>query len=242
MKSTRTRRKRVNRGLDGRATDIDSGLSDPLDEARRKTDALTEALLELKRSTRGHDHKWSVVVRRAKEVRALLDSASLAENTASPVPTSQMPAFTQSEETALARGGIDSETLLTFVRPEHRSDEAKYRALLTRSLTVEQAAHRLGVNSSRIRQRLAEGSLYGIKLGHIWHIPAFQFSKAGLVPGIEKIFGRLPHNLSPLAVQRWLTTPNPDLCTRDEEEPMTPLEWLRTGHSPEEAAALVADL
>jgi hypothetical protein len=52
----------------------------------------------------------------------------------------------------------------------------------------------------------------------------------------------MDRDLSPLAVLRWFTSPNPDLFDGEDEDPMTPLQRLRTGHPPERAAALAADL
>jgi hypothetical protein len=104
---------------------------------------------------------------------------------------------------------------------------AAYQQRRAEGLGVAEAARRLGVNTSRIRQRPAERSLYGVKDGNTWLLPAFQFVANGLVPGIEKVLRSLPEGLSPLAVARWLALPNPDLTTRDEEErPLSPRHYL----------------
>ena len=106
---------------------------------------------------------------------------------------------------------------------------------------MEEAAELLDVNASRIRQRLAAGSLYGLKDGNAWRLPAFQFADKALVPGIDVVLRRLPAGISPLAVAQWLSLPNPDLCTRDDEErPLSPRQWLLEGNSPEAAADLAA--
>ena len=53
----------------------------------------------------------------------------------------------------------------------------------------------------------------------------------------------MPPDISPLAALQWFTTPNPDLCTRDDDErPLTPLQWLLGGNPPEAAAELAAAL
>ena len=103
--------------------------------------------------------------------------------------------------------------------------------------------HVFGVNTSRIRQRLAERSLYGLKDGNTWLLPAFQFGPKGLVPGVGVVVRRMPPDIGPLAAARWFTSPNPDLCTRDDDErPLTPLQWLLGGNPPEAAAELAAAL
>ena len=150
--------------------------------------------------------------------------------------------LTPPEESALTKGGVkpvsDEE-----MRVLHARMASAYQQLRTASLSVEDAARRLGVNTSRIRQRLADRSLYGIKDGNTWLLPAFQFCADGLVPGVDVVVRRLPLDIGALAVARWFSNPNPDLSTRDDDErPLTPLEWLLGGNPPEAAAELVAAL
>ena len=101
------------------------------------------------------------------------------------------------------------------------------------------AAARLRVDTGRIRQRLADRSLYGFKDGHTWLLPAFQFGSKALVPGVGVVVRRLPPEIGVLSAARWFSSPNPDLCTRDDDErPLTPLQWLLGGDPPEAAAGL----
>jgi hypothetical protein len=150
--------------------------------------------------------------------------------------------LTAPEEAALAKGGVTpvAQVALRVVDAQLAS---AYQQLRTDGLNVEEAARRLGVNTSRIRQRLAGRSLYGIKDGNAWLLPAFQFRAGGLVPGVEVVVRRLPPDIGALAVARWFSNPNPDLSTRDDDErPLTPLEWLLGGNPPEAAAELAAAL
>jgi hypothetical protein len=150
--------------------------------------------------------------------------------------------LTAPEEAALAKGGVElvSDQALRVVDAQVVS---AYQQLRNGSLSVEDAARRLGVNTSRIRQRLADRSLYGIKDGNAWLLPAFQFCADGLVPGVDVVVRRLPLDIGALAVARWFSNPNPDLSTRDDDErPLTPLEWLLGGNPPEAAAELAAAL
>jgi excisionase family DNA binding protein len=150
--------------------------------------------------------------------------------------------LTAPEEAALAQGGVGPVSA-DEMRVVEAEAAAAYQQLRAESLDVEEAARRLGVNASRIRQRLAEGALYGVKDGNAWRLPAFQFVANGLVPGIEVVLRKLPEGLSPLAVARWLALPNPDLTTRGgEERPLSPRQWLLEGNPPEPAAQLAAAL
>lgn len=148
----------------------------------------------------------------------------------------------QAEDAVLAEGAVESVSG-EELRLIDAQAAAAYQELRATSLSVEDAARRLGVNPSRIRQRLGERSLYGVKAGNAWLLPAFQFLAHGLVPGVEVVIRRLPSDISPLAVARWFGTPNPDLCTRDDEEhPLTPRRWLLVGNPPKTAAELAAAL
>lgn len=152
--------------------------------------------------------------------------------------------LTSAEEQALRRGGVGGVELAmgpALWAMARQASADKYEALVEDSLTVEEAAARLRVTSGRVRQLLGGSRLFGFKAGPDWRIPSFQFLKrGGLVPGIDKVVMRLPKNVGLLPFHNWLTTPNPDLRTRDtEEEALSPLDWLRMGEPPDEAAALV---
>jgi hypothetical protein len=117
----------------------------------------------------------------------------------------------------------------------------EYAALVASSLTVPQAAARLRVDGSRVRQRLAERSLYGIRLPSGWRLPLFQFTEDGLVPGVGRVLPQLDPELHPVEVASWFATPDSDLFFDDEETPVSPLDWLRTGRPPGRVAELAAE-
>lgn len=150
--------------------------------------------------------------------------------------------LTSEETAALRRGGFD---------PDWHGDDAtnpvvrtaaEYAALLATSLSVEHAAALLGIDGSRVRHRLADRTLYGIKERGTWRLPAFQFANRGVVLGLERVLPRLPSDLHPLAVLGWLTRPDPDLSRDTDETPVSPLDWLRAGHDPERIAHLAPDV
>jgi hypothetical protein len=119
----------------------------------------------------------------------------------------------------------------------------EYAVLRAKGLTTHEAAKRLGVNDSRVRQRLAALALYGIKAGDAWRLPAFQFARKELIPGIDRVFPRLPKSLNPVAVYRWFHTSNLDLEGRDGQgRAPTPLHWLQIENNPDVVAGLAAGL
>jgi DNA-binding CsgD family transcriptional regulator len=153
--------------------------------------------------------------------------------------------LTPAEAEVLEQGGF-------AVEPENPEGEqalartaAEYAALLKTGLTTAQAATRLGVSPSSVRQQLSgePRRLFGIRLGSGWVVPAFQFEGDQLVPGIAEVIAKLDPELHPVAVYRWFTSPDPDLLLEGvTERPLSPLEWLRAGLPPEPVAALAGDL
>jgi DNA-binding response OmpR family regulator len=148
--------------------------------------------------------------------------------------------LTESESEKLREGGFPIKAKAKLRPIEERV--AEYITLVSSSLSAHEAASRLGVNTSRIRQRLISSprTLYGIRKNGEWRLPPFQFEKTGLVPNIDKVIARLDPKLDPVAVNRWLKKPNSDLIQGDER--VSPLDWLRQGLSWEAVADLAEDL
>lgn len=160
-----------------------------------------------------------------------------------PVPTEAEPSqeLPSGELAALIRGGFSLAPL-----SEREGDDpiaravALQTALMAGSLSVSEVAHSLGVNPSRIRQRLASHTLYGLKGDGSWRLPAFQFDHGHPLPGLEQVLVRLDPNLHPVAVYSWFTAPDPDLCVG--HRPVSPRDWLRLGNHPAAVASIAAAL
>jgi hypothetical protein len=162
------------------------------------------------------------------------------------VPPYPKPAETlgPDELELLAEGGFELEAPDLGLRDPVLRGALEYAALRATALTTKEAAARLEVNDSRIRQRLAERALYGLKVDDEWRLPIFQFEEeGGLVPGIDRVLPHLDESLSAIAVFHWLTTPNPDLVSAETQgERVSPIAWLRLGLDPQEVAELAAQL
>lgn len=110
-------------------------------------------------------------------------------------------------------------------------------ALVTDSLTVTEAATRLRVDPSRIRQRLARRTLYGFKAGgRDWRLPAWQFVVGGAVRGLGPVLGALDPALDPVGVTQFMLGPHDDLLVAGE--PVSPVAWLTAGRDPAAVAEL----
>jgi hypothetical protein len=174
-----------------------------------------------------------------EEFAALLDDA-LAASLPTPAPDPR-GVLTEAEAGILSEGGADLAVRAPDEPGPGAEAAAAVGALLAAALTVTSAAERLGVDASRVRHRLIEGSLYGIRLRSGWRLPAFQFTGAGgLVPGVGEVLAALPRDLHPAAVHLWMTTPSPDL--EIDDSPVSPLAWLTGGGDPRPVATLAAQL
>ncbi len=152
-------------------------------------------------------------------------------------------AFEREEAELLERGGFKLDRLEFGLEDPIARTAFEYAVLRATALTTSETAERLGVDESRVRHRVGELALYGIKAGDGWRLPAFQFAGAALVPGIDRVLPRLPKSLNPVAVYRWFHTSNPDLeLTEGQGRALTPLQWLQTGNDPNVVAELAATL
>ena len=137
--------------------------------------------------------------------------------------------LTEAEREVLINGGVRLDA-------EPQGDPlaattAQFAALVSTSLTTKQAARRLGVPESRVRQMIARRALYSVLLNSRRRIPTFQFTqRGGLVPNIAKVNAALPEDLHPVEVQAWYMQPHADLFVGDDVDArVSPLHWLRSG-------------
>ncbi|HET6502629.1 MAG TPA: DNA-binding protein [Amycolatopsis sp.] len=148
--------------------------------------------------------------------------------------------FSPRQRAALTEAGLDL-TPRTGHEPDARARTVAAQAVLTESaLSAAEAARFLGIDPSRVRHKLAHRRLTGWKEAGGWRLPAWQFTPAGLLPGLEIVLSVLPADQPPLVVASFMTTRQDDLVLGDA--PVTPREWLLAGGTPTPVAALAAVL
>ena len=158
----------------------------------------------------------------------------------------------EAELEVLRSGGLDVDA-----GPSPQDDpiaraSAAYSALVETALTIKAVAGTLGRNESRIRQRLLQRTLYGIRRGRNWLLPLFQFqvedrkgtrTLKGAVLGIEQVFPALSPELHPVSVWRWFTSPSTELTDGTAlDKPISPRDWLLAGRDPGPVVDLARDL
>jgi excisionase family DNA binding protein len=151
--------------------------------------------------------------------------------------------FSPKEAAVLEEGGLDlSPPAEEELDPLART-AAKYAALLATALTTGEAAGLLGTGESRVRQRLREKTLYGVKAGRENRIPTFQFEGGGEVQGMGEVLRHVDRSVHPVALINWFTLPNPDLhLDKEVERAVSPREWLLSGGDPQVLVPLAEEL
>lgn len=98
---------------------------------------------------------------------------------------------------------------------------------LESTLTLDQAAEKLGISRSRLSHRLGEGTMWAFTISGRRRLPRWQFTPDGaLLPGLKAIVQSIPENLHPLAIEAFMTTPRPTF------DSLSPAEWLVSGGDP----------
>ncbi|WP_340117882.1 helix-turn-helix domain-containing protein [Pelagibius sp. 7325] len=138
------------------------------------------------------------------------------------------------QRSALRPGGSSPEG--SFVRKAI----ADYSALVARSLRVREAAVRLRVDESTVRRRIRRGDLYGFCSERHWLLPQFQFCESGTLPGLATALKDIDGGAHALSVHRFFVIPRRDLVVGQEDEAVSPRQWLLRGESPEVVRKLSA--
>ena len=141
-------------------------------------------------------------------------------------PTEEL---TSEEQAVLREGGVDLDA--TPGRDPVAETAVQYAAIIESALTTKEAAARMAIPESQVRQMIARRTLNSILLNNRRYIPIFQFEKDGpLVANITKVNAALSPDLHPVEVYDWFTQPDSDLFVGDDiDATMSPLSWLRSG-------------
>ncbi|RRO17615.1 DNA-binding protein [Saccharopolyspora rhizosphaerae] len=148
--------------------------------------------------------------------------------------------FSEAERDALSGTGLDLRPLGEGEGDPRARTVAEQTVLRDTALSVGQAAARIGVDTSRIRHRIGERRLIGWKDRGGWRLPAWQFSDADALPGLEVVLAWMPVDQPALVLANFMTTPQEDLEIHGR--PVSPREWLLAGGDPQRVAELAASI
>ncbi len=158
-------------------------------------------------------------------------------------PNPQASGLTEIEESTLREyGGVTAVVADRgqVAQATVRSVTSNLAALTRESLSVQQTATLLRVDTSRVRHRVGDRALYGFRLGGGLRLPVWQFENSEPIPGLRAVLAALPPELHPLEVAGFMTTADPDLTVGDEA--VSPRDWLIGGGQVGAVVALAADL
>jgi hypothetical protein len=134
------------------------------------------------------------------------------------------------------------------LRPRRRNEAdprasaaATTAAVLADTLSVGEVAERLGIDTSRVRHRLAARTLVGFRRTGGWRLPTWQFGPDGQpLPGLPRVLRALPAQTHPVVVAHFFATPQPELAVG--RRVVSPRDWLAGGGDPTVPEGLAASL
>lgn len=219
---------------------VDDPRDPPAQDRKIRVSKPLAAMVRQSQSQRGDDqHIVALLVKLEQSghgssvVQILTD---LTESAAEPEPNH---AFTEAQQEALAGSG----SLVIEMPPVSRRASVRTklaaRQVLDGALTVAQVAQKLGVTESRVRQRVAQRSLYSVRSAHGTVFPVFQFEDEGTIPGWDEVAPHFPADAHLVSVTRFMDATHEDLDV--DGDVVSPREWLASGGSAEAVAELVDD-
>jgi hypothetical protein len=146
------------------------------------------------------------------------------------------------ERSALALLGIDPDDAMSdaeFYSSTSVRDGASRRArMIETALPLAEAARRMNVSGSRLRQRIGEGTLVAIQRPHGrgWLIPAFQITEKGELPYLARVLSARQRSVGADTLARVFELPNEELNGR------SPRDWLAAGGAPAPVERILAAL
>ena len=173
----------------------------------------------------------------ANEFLSLVEDAARRLTPVQPDPATH---FTEGDRAALAEAGLDLTAFGEEEADPRARTVAQHAVLRDTALSVNQAADRVGVDSSRIRHRIGAGRLIGWKDRGGWRLPAWQFTDTDVLPGLETVLAAMPSDQPALVLANFMTTPQEDFEL--EDRPVSPREWLMAGGSPQRVADLASTI
>ena len=163
------------------------------------------------------------------------DLSRVADPGAAPLSTAEA-AFLRMHAGPEAGGVLDADPAV-LVQEARRAEVARLTDLLADSVGIAEAAMLLGVDRSRISQRLSAGSLWSFRLGRGRRLPRWQFTADGRsLPGLDVVVAAIPAELTPESLAGFMATAQPELDGR------TPAAHLAGGGDPHPVAELVTGL
>lgn len=150
-------------------------------------------------------------------------------------------ALSRSDRQILTEIGVPADDLNRPLSTSLVEEAAELLLENSTSLSAAAVASRLGRSVTRIRGAIADGSLYGVKIGRSWLLPTWQLTdEPAPLPHLRKVIAAVPEGASPSTIQRVMTQPSDELYL--DGTPTSPRRWLLAGQDPKPVVTLIEQL
>ncbi|SDO60189.1 hypothetical protein SAMN04515671_1454 [Nakamurella panacisegetis] len=149
-------------------------------------------------------------------------------------------ALSTHDQEVLAAVGVPAADLTRTPARSVVEEAARLLEANSQALAVAEAAAALGRTAGRVRGAIADGSLFGVKVGRTWLLPTWQLGESGPLPHLRKVIGAIPAGTSAATVERVMTQPTDELFI--DGAPVSPRQWLLAGQPPAPVVALIGQL
>jgi hypothetical protein len=143
-------------------------------------------------------------------------------------------------ETGTFTGEELAEVRLAIYRGSFQLSAAEaWLSHLCATLSLDQAAGFLEWTEADVRTAVFEGHLHAVEIAGRLRFPDWQFclgAESKLLPGLDKVLDALVERWSWIEIAAFFATPQRSLITAGRQ---TPVEWLRTGNSPEAVRVII---
>ncbi len=128
------------------------------------------------------------------------------------------------------------------IRSNILSVASEYAKMAAQAYTLKQVADLLEVTTGRIRQRIDAGTLYAVASHRGRVCPQWQFHEGTTLPGLDSVLKAVSPEAHPIAVQHFFLNISPDLESPMFDTPLSPRDWLISGHPVDEVVILAREL
>lgn len=137
----------------------------------------------------------------------------------------------------------DGHTSKGMTRCQIEQLQNEVRDIIKQALTLEEVAQRLSTSKDAVRALLTKTppGLFTLESPNgVLLFPRWQFTEEANLPHLQIILQNISPGVSPLTLNRFMTTENGDLLFGNRC--LSPRDWLASGHDPSEVEILARDI
>lgn len=151
--------------------------------------------------------------------------------------------LTESQRTWLVESGAMTEDQISAAQARVKSGSLERAITSTKaksvvdSLSPQEVSKLLGISTSTVSHRRADGSLYGVAVGRNRRYPTWQFVGNRPLPHLARLLAAISPQVHPATINGLMRNPQPELSI--DGQPTEPWAWLSNGGSIEPVLQLL---